>query len=86
MTLFLYLNTVQGGGETVFPLSKEQFVKDIARSGMKECSEGLAIPAVQLKAALFYAQTPEQTVDPMSLHGSCNLKNTDNGIVANAIA
>ncbi|KAF0692857.1 Aste57867_16103 [Aphanomyces stellatus] len=71
VTLFLYLNDVDEGGETVFPHSKERLVTDIAREGMDECSEGLAVPPLKLHASLFYAQTPENLLDPLSLHGGC---------------
>ncbi|OQS04546.1 hypothetical protein THRCLA_03226 [Thraustotheca clavata] len=71
VTLFLYLNDVDEGGETVFPYSKERLVTDIKRDGMDECSEGLAVPPIKLHASLFYAQTPENHLDPMSLHGGC---------------
>ncbi|CAK4677361.1 hypothetical protein AeMF1_005634 [Aphanomyces euteiches] len=71
VTLFLYLNDVDEGGETVFPHSKERLVTNIAREGMDECSEGLAVPPTKLHASLFYAQTPDNELDPMSLHGGC---------------
>ena len=70
-TLFLYLNSVPVGGETVFPYSEERMITNISRDGMDECSEGLAIPATKTEAALFYSQTPENEVDPLSLHGGC---------------
>ncbi|OQS06530.1 hypothetical protein THRCLA_01422 [Thraustotheca clavata] len=71
VTLFLYLNDVPEGGETVFPYSKERLVVDITREGMEECSEGLAVPAKRLKAAFFYDQTGQNVLDPLSLHGGC---------------
>ncbi|RHY84208.1 hypothetical protein DYB28_006661 [Aphanomyces astaci] len=71
VTLFLYLNDVDEGGETVFPYSKERLVTNIERRGMDECSEGLAVPPIKLHASLFYAQTPQNDLDPLSLHGGC---------------
>ncbi|CAK4686771.1 hypothetical protein AeNC1_018220 [Aphanomyces euteiches] len=38
---------------------------------MNECSKGLAVPPLKLHAALFYSQTGENEVDPISLHGGC---------------
>lgn len=71
VTVFLYLNDCPEGGETVFPYSKERLATGIEREGMKECSEGLAVPPTKLTAAMFYAQTPQNFPDPSSLHGGC---------------
>ncbi|KAH9167745.1 hypothetical protein AeNC1_018083 [Aphanomyces euteiches] len=38
---------------------------------MDECSRGLAVPPLKLHAALFYSQTGENELDPMSNHGGC---------------
>lgn len=70
-TVFLYLNDCPEGGETVFPYSKERIVTGIEREGMKECSEGLAVPPTKLTASMFYSQTPDNRPDPASLHGGC---------------
>ncbi|DBA00030.1 TPA: hypothetical protein N0F65_002033 [Lagenidium giganteum] len=71
VTVFMYLNDCPEGGETVFPYSRQRLVTDITREGMAECSEGLAVPPTKLTAAMFYSQTPENEMDPSSLHGGC---------------
>ncbi|DBA04025.1 TPA: hypothetical protein N0F65_009372 [Lagenidium giganteum] len=71
VTVFLYLNECPEGGETVFPYSKERLVTGINRDGMAECSDGLAVPPRRLTASMFYSQTPENAVDPSSMHGGC---------------
>ncbi|KAF0697352.1 Aste57867_11953 [Aphanomyces stellatus] len=71
VTLFMYLNDVDEGGETVFPFSTDRLVTEIERTGMEECSEGLAVPPTKLMASLFYVQTPDQEIDQMARHGGC---------------
>ncbi|POM73029.1 Hypothetical protein PHPALM_10165 [Phytophthora palmivora] len=71
VTLFLYLNECDEGGETVFPYSKERLLTGIERKGMAECSDGLSVPPLKLTASLFYSQTPMNDLDPTSLHGGC---------------
>lgn len=71
VTVFLYLNECLEGGETVFPYSKERIVTGITRDGMTECSDGLAVPPKRLTASMFYSQTPDNDVDPASMHGGC---------------
>ncbi|KAG7375368.1 hypothetical protein PHYPSEUDO_001645 [Phytophthora pseudosyringae] len=73
VTLFLYLNNqTKIGGETVFPYSLDSYSDEkIVRSGMDECSSGLAVPPLGLHASLFYVQTPEGDVDLLSRHGGC---------------
>ncbi|KAL4160658.1 hypothetical protein PRNP1_001222 [Phytophthora ramorum] len=73
VTLFLYLNNeTKIGGETVFPISRDRYSEEaIVRTGMDECSYGLAIPPLALHASLFYVQTAAGDVDLMSRHGGC---------------
>ncbi|OQS05205.1 hypothetical protein THRCLA_02623 [Thraustotheca clavata] len=71
VTLFMYLNDVEEGGETVFPMSNDRLVTDIEREGMDECNSGLAVPATGLGASLFYVLDADQVIDPMSRHGGC---------------
>ncbi|RHY31924.1 hypothetical protein DYB32_003031 [Aphanomyces invadans] len=72
-TLFLYLNTVDKGGETVFPHARTD--AHVSRSynstTMPECAEGMAVLPTALHAVLFYVQTPTMEVDPMARHGGC---------------
>ncbi|RLN99079.1 hypothetical protein DYB28_002375 [Aphanomyces astaci] len=68
-TLFVYVNSVDAGGETSFPFATSSHA--VNRSTMAECNQGLAVPPVALQAALFYVQTPTMEVDEMASHGGC---------------
>ncbi|ETV71778.1 hypothetical protein, variant 1 [Aphanomyces astaci] len=68
-TLFVYVNSVDAGGETAFPFATSSHA--VNRSTMTECNQGLAVPPVALQAALFYVQTPTMEVDEMASHGGC---------------
>nr|CAB3452250.1 unnamed protein product [Digitaria exilis] len=68
---FLYLSTVDKGGETVFPNAKgwESQPKDDTFS---ECAQkGLAVKPVKGDAVLFFSLHVDGVPDPLSLHGSC---------------
>ncbi|KAF0692856.1 Aste57867_16102 [Aphanomyces stellatus] len=74
LTLFLYLNDVAEGGETVFTKSKERLIQTdtIHRgAGMDECSDGLIIPPRKLHALLFYSMDGDNLADRMSTHAGC---------------
>ncbi|KAH9250898.1 hypothetical protein BASA81_011286 [Batrachochytrium salamandrivorans] len=86
-TMFLYLNTVQEGGHTVFPRSTthegfngEHFAKQGPKHGFtteeftRACDpKGSALKGqpVAGNAVLFYSQGPDSRLDYMSLHGGC---------------
>ncbi|CAK4110924.1 unnamed protein product [Aphanomyces euteiches] len=71
VTLLLYLNDVDEGGETVFTYATDQAVSKMERTEMEECKHGLALPPRKLAALLFYVQTPEEEIDWMARHGGC---------------
>lgn len=86
-TIFMYLTSVEQGGETVFPHGQKQsmwedetsfmdpaevFDKDSWEYAMvKLCRASLHTKAIQGEAVLFYSQTPQGILDPYSEHGGC---------------
>ncbi|CEO97046.1 hypothetical protein PBRA_005650 [Plasmodiophora brassicae] len=67
-TFFLYLNDVDEGGETAFPLAKG-FEYD---GGVDEgCTKGLRVKARAGDAIVFYSMLPDGNLDPQSLHAGC---------------
>merc|ERR1712039_50460 len=73
VTMLVYLNEVQEGGETVFPKAPvaKQNPKPIVRPGMPDCSRGLTVAPYALGAAMFYHKHGDGTNDPLSAHGGC---------------
>jgi prolyl 4-hydroxylase len=86
-TVFMYLTTVEQGGETVFPHGQklpgwedessfmdpgDVFPEDSWEHAMvKLCRTSLATKPIQGEAVLFYSQTPTGVLDPYSEHGGC---------------
>ena len=76
-TLFIYLNTIKEGGETIFPFAHEQ--RFLGSQWDLEMFLGECVPnanviresPVKGKAILFYSQHPNGTLDRMSTHGAC---------------
>lgn len=69
-TFLSYLETVEEGGETVFPQALEKPV--YGPEERSECGrKGLSVKPVKGDAVLFYSATPAGMEDPRSSHGSC---------------
>ncbi|RHY33731.1 hypothetical protein DYB32_001442 [Aphanomyces invadans] len=72
-TLFVYLNNVGDGGETVFPMHPgfDTPINTTSAQDMPECSRGLAVRPQQGSGVLFYSKHPSGENDYRSLHGGC---------------
>jgi prolyl 4-hydroxylase len=70
ITNFLYLNTVEEGGETWFPRANNgPQPRDYV-----SCDCGLRIKPIKGSMALFYDMKDSGVLDPLSLHGACPVK------------
>jgi len=70
ITSFLYLNTVEKGGETWFPRANKGPEPPDAVS----CDRGLRVRPFKGSATIFYDMTWDGGFDPYSLHGGCPVK------------
>ena len=84
-TVFLYLNDVEEGGETVFPRLERRELEAATKKKDEEtewkhswegnmvtqCRTKFSVQARKGSAILFYSQLSDGTLDPMSLHGGC---------------
>lgn len=77
VTIIPFLNDVEEGGETVFPLSKaprmnaSSSAAPVVRRGMPDCSMGLTVRPEKGAAVLFYNKHPDMAPDPAAAHGGC---------------
>lgn len=76
VTMLVYLNPVEEGGETVFPeaqatSSNSTAAPAIVRDGVAECSKGFAVPPLAFGAALFYHKHGNGSNDDRSRHAGC---------------
>lgn len=70
-TALLYLTDVEEGGETAFPDS-EWADPALAKGRWSECAEGgVAARARAGDALVFYSITPNNEIDPASMHAGC---------------
>lgn len=71
-TMLMYLSDVEKGGETVFPSFDVNSSSVPWWDELSECGRsGLSVRPRMGDALLFWSMTPDATVDPLSLHGSC---------------
>ena len=71
VTVFLYLSTVEEGGETWFPGADN---KPVLTTDYKSCKGGFGFKPRKRDAVIFYDMTPTGGYDPWSLHGGCPVK------------
>ncbi|XP_051127052.1 probable prolyl 4-hydroxylase 9 [Andrographis paniculata] len=69
-SFLLYLSDVEEGGETMFPFEDGQNMD--TNYDFRKCI-GLKVKPRKGDGLLFYSLTPNGTIDPTSLHGSCQV-------------
>lgn len=65
-TVFIYLNDVEGGGETVFPYANREYIPDACTN-----PGGLRVRPRKGAVAVFFSMLPNGNLDFYSLHGAC---------------
>merc|ERR1712178_120442 len=71
LTVFMYMSDVEKGGETAFPRAGGGRTP----SDYGDCSVGIKVKPERRKVIVFYSMLPDGTLDPLSLHGGCRVKN-----------
>ena len=69
-TLLMYLNDVEGGGETSFPWESRDRGGDTGFS-YESCDFGIKVRASKGDAIYFEGLSPDHSLDPLSLHAGC---------------
>ena len=70
-TFLLYIRSAEKGGETIFPRGGKTGYGMKGPPEFDSCDRGLKVKAEPGDGVLFYSQTTDFTLDPMSLHGGC---------------
>ena len=71
-TFYLYLGDTEAGGATTIPRANGG--RPPANFGKASCEQGLQVFPRKGSGVLFYDMRPDRSLDPLSLHGACDVE------------